>query len=242
MLGISLTTWATSVNATVPSPTKPPLPHDNIPLGGPLGYRYCSTCNIFRPPRSKHCNSCNVCVSKFDHHCPWVGNCIGERNHTYFFLFLIFICCLSVTVACCCIRLIVQEYMDIAAEAASVESTTTTHHHHAIGDDAKRMERDIGLNVWHTMMSMPVVIGMALFCLMCSWSLISLTLFHAMIISLAQTTNERVRGVFRYRRNLNTADMGCCANWRKAFFGKRPESLLPSFHHEIDVTIKKEEV
>ena len=52
--------------------------------------RKCITCNIIRPPGASHCSECNNCVLDFDHHCAFVSNCIGKRNHKYFYLFLIF--------------------------------------------------------------------------------------------------------------------------------------------------------
>jgi len=63
--------------------------------------RYCTVCNIEQPFRSKHCKDCDRCVAKYDHHCPWLGNtflkenkllgnCIGEKNHFWFYWFLVF--------------------------------------------------------------------------------------------------------------------------------------------------------
>ena len=52
--------------------------------------RECVTCNIFRPPGASHCRICDNCVLGFDHHCYYISNCVGKRNHKFFYCFLFF--------------------------------------------------------------------------------------------------------------------------------------------------------
>lgn len=63
---------------------------ENLPATGSQmnGWKWCHTCKIWRPPRSKHCSTTDACVRMFDHHCPWTGNTIGERNYNTFYGFV----------------------------------------------------------------------------------------------------------------------------------------------------------
>ncbi|KAL9184025.1 hypothetical protein ACHAXT_002111 [Thalassiosira profunda] len=255
---VSLWKCATTDPGILPpasSPVRPPPPPDSIPrggpvpLGGPLGYKYCTTCNIHRPPRSKHCNSCNCCVSKFDHHCPWVGTCIGERNHRTFFVFLISISVLTLVVTGSCLRVLGESYKEsVAAEEeearqraeeveiqdADDDAFWNPYHQydamHGMGNATRPFHYQVA---FRTLSNLPVEVALGLFSLMCAWSLTSLTCFHALIITLAQTTNERVRGVYQYGGIGNPADQGCWRNWTGMCCEKIPESRIPRDFSEV---------
>ena len=80
---------------------------------------------------------------------------------------------------------------------------------------------------YQTLSDLPIEVGMCLFALLCAWSLTSMTCFHALIITLAQTTNERVRGVYQYGGIRNPADRGCWRNWMALCCTSVPDSSLP---------------
>ncbi|KAM3440877.1 hypothetical protein NHJ13734_003087 [Beauveria thailandica] len=51
--------------------------------------RYCATCKLLKPARSKHCSICKRCVAKADHHCVFINLCVGYDNHRWFLLLLL---------------------------------------------------------------------------------------------------------------------------------------------------------
>ena len=63
---------------------------DIIEQGEMLEY-YCPKCLIKMDFRTKHCVICEKCVDDFDHHCFWVGNCVGKKNFSFFFDFLVYV-------------------------------------------------------------------------------------------------------------------------------------------------------
>lgn len=127
------------------------------------------------------------------------------------------------------IRILVQTYLDVDTELGD--------------DDLSKFHR-----LCKAILSVKLTFLFGTFTLLCAWSLTSLLLFHAMIISIAQTTNERVRNVYRPSKFslcgkaaasaeneahpsmtgvVNAADRGCCPNWVQAFCSPVPASRLP---------------
>jgi hypothetical protein len=97
----------------------------------------------------------------------------------------------------------------------------------------------VGHVAWSTIERMPTVCFFGLFALGCSWSLASLLGYHALLISVSQTTNERVRQVYRRYsgspsamgispRNRNESDRGCCVNWYRFCCEPIQPSNLPA--------------
>ena len=124
-----------------------------------------------------------------------------------------------------CLRLLLSAYEDTVMHDPGigpvvVNNSSTKHNHLTDGvSDAHRL--------WLAVSSIPFTVMFGFFTLLCTWSLTSLLCFHAMIISAAQTTNERVRGVYRYGGAVNAADKGCCRNWFEAVCSECPPSRLP---------------
>jgi len=148
-------------------------------------------------------------------------------------VFLVAVSALTIITTLSCFQIIFQTYTKSAVENPLPGSESD--------GSAPLIPPDIeyvptyASRLWDSVLSMPIVMLFGTFTLVCAWSLTSLLLFHAMIISVAQTTNERVRNVYQLGRNQNVDDHGCCANWSHAFCSERPASRLPTDFTEMVV-------
>jgi len=77
--------------------------------------RHCKWCAKYKPDRCHHCRVCKMCILKMDHHCPWIYNCVGFRNHKYFFLLLFY--------AALDCHLIMWTMLESVKDSVSIEGT-----------------------------------------------------------------------------------------------------------------------
>ncbi|CAE6953114.1 PFA4 [Symbiodinium sp. KB8] len=79
-----------------PGSPQPPWPEAGrypVAWDGPQLYylpRWCDSCQQWKPPRAHHSKRLGQCVLRMDHYCVITENIIGQRNHGYFLLMVIF--------------------------------------------------------------------------------------------------------------------------------------------------------
>jgi len=170
---------------------QPPKYCDVLLRGHNFKMKYCSTCNIYRPPRCTHCSVCENCVERFDHHCPWIGNCVGKRNYWLFFSFVSFTGLLNTfTVATCIVKV--------------------------VGVCKRRQEvlnQLVGRAILGTLTEAPVTFVLALYATGLVWFTVGLCMYHTYLISTNQTTYEQVKGA--YHDGHNPFNRGIARNFCK---------------------------
>lgn len=136
-----------------------------------LGYRWCHTCEIIRPPRASHCAECDNCVLRFDHHCPFVNNCVGQRNYHFFIGFTTSVCCLAILV----LPSLAWFYLD----------TRTTRRGFKKAEEPQEEENDY---LMYGLFVIACIVGIA------ALALVGLWCYHMFLISQGKTTKEHRKG------------------------------------------------
>lgn len=196
----------TKLNRTKP----PPRYHDLVLRGHPFKIKYCTTCNIYRPPRCTHCSVCENCIERFDHHCPWLGNCIGKRNYWLFFTFVSITATLNVST--------------LGTSAGLLALVT---------QDVKDLEGKGGGDAFVQAMSEePVSVIMAVYSAAIVWFTVGLCMYHSYLICSNQTTYEQIKGVYSSGTNPFYRGVGgncqdiLCSRIRPRYFNAAENRLI----------------
>ena len=163
-----------------------------VPIDGSLiRLKYCSTCNIIRPPRCSHCSDCGVCVERFDHHCPWVGNCVAKRNYREFYGFLA-----STSLLCCSTLGFSAWHVADASERTGKSGVD------AFSDALP----DVGASIALLILTFIVRFMKA------GWFVIGMFGFHTYLVCTGQTTYEKLKGTFENPVGNQYFRSGCLEN------------------------------
>lgn len=183
--------------ASVKSPQTTPAARYIVVNGVQVRQRWCATCRVFRPLRSKHCSYCDRCIFRFDHHCTWLGNCVGMGNYRSF-LFLVITAALffahsaSIALEVLC--------LDMSARAEGDRSLPSPSGHHRQEVMRRLFLCNAGKLIYFTY---AVIMFLAF---------LVLILYHAIIMRCNLTTNEHVRDYYIDR---NPFDISCWDNYRQ---------------------------
>mmetsp|Transcript_108016 Transcript_108016/g.230668 ORF Transcript_108016/g.230668 Transcript_108016/m.230668 type:complete len:325 (+) Transcript_108016:144-1118(+) len=175
---------------------QPPRYYDLLLRGHPFKLKYCTTCNIYRPPRCTHCSVCENCIERFDHHCPWVGNCIGKRNYWLFYSFVSTTGALNSFVLVTAMAQLVVLCLEFQDELGK-----------GTGDafvDAMREEY--------------LAAALAVYCAAIVWFTVGLCTYHNYLIATNQTTYEQIKGV--YSNGNNPFHRGISGNYKDVLCSK----------------------
>lgn len=189
----------------------------------PAGWKYCNSCKVYRPPRSKHCSYCDNCVDRFDHHCPWTSTCIGRRNYKYFTSF-VWSC------TWLCVFIFVSSFMLLKQHIDKEKDQELNSDRH-VNPSAPFDHFKNALTAY------PLAFGLMIYTFFAFWSVFGLSSFHSMLICVGETTNENIRGVYHGERGMSKNkewDRGglgnCCVHWLrgkgKGKLGDMSEILL----------------
>ena len=131
------------------------------------------------------------------------------------------------------LRLVVAEFRSPSIALGPVVTIPLIDANSTLGTVTEYSEETAN-RAWTVFCEMPLICSFGAFVLLCTWTLLSLLWYHVVLVSVSQTTNERVRDVYRGGSVVNVADQGCCRNWFRFVTRRRPVSRLPDFSEFVD--------